>query len=271
MERASSVKPSFQLTQENGPTVAEICRRLEGLPLALELAAARIRLFPPQALLNRLGSRLQALTGGASDLPSRQQTLRNTIDWSHELLSPAEQRLFARLSVFVGGRSFEAIEAVCNAENDLGIDVLEGIDSLVGKSLLRQEEAGGEPRFVMLETLHEYATEKLRESREEDTTKRLHAEFFLTLAEEAEPHLEGQEQSKWFDALEIDYGNLRSALQWAQELGEKEVGLRLAGALRRLWQVRGPSGEGFEWLTKLLRGKPQDQRCMSRRSMQQVL
>jgi predicted ATPase/DNA-binding SARP family transcriptional activator len=252
IQRALAVKPDFQVTNDNAPAVAEICHRLDGLALAIELAAARTRLFPPQALLSRLSSRLQTLTGGAQNLPSRQQTLRNALDWSYDLLSPAEQKLFARMSVFTGGRSFEAIEAVCNPNHDLGMDVLEGVDSLVSKNLLRQEDRNGEPRFIMLETLHEYAREKLEGGGEAEVIKRLHAEFFLALTEEAEPHLSGSEQVVWLERLEREHDNLRAALQWLLGNGAGEWALRLTGALWWFWVMRGFLSEGREWLTKAL-------------------
>jgi predicted ATPase/class 3 adenylate cyclase len=252
IERAQAAKADFTVDNDNAPAVAQICARLDGLPLAIELAAARVRLFSPQAMLARLESRLKLLTGGARNLPTRQQTLRNAIDWSYDLLSADEQKFFARLSVFVGGRTFEAIEAVCNHDNDLGMDVLEGVDSLVGKNLLRQEEAHGEPRFVMLETIHEYAREKLEERAEADAIKRAHAEFFLALAEEAEPKLKGSEQMAWLERLEIEHDNLRAALRWAEEHGEIEVGLRLSGALWWFWMVRGHYSEGRNWLSGAL-------------------
>jgi predicted ATPase/class 3 adenylate cyclase len=180
IERALDVRGDFAVTDENAPAVAEICHRLDGLPLAIELAAARIRILSPEALLRRLENRLKLLTGGARDLPERQRTLQATIGWSHDLLSEAEKVLFRRLPVFTGGRTLEAIETVCDAEGELGLDVLEGVTSLVDKSLLRQEEGiGGEPRLVMLETIHEYAREKLEESGEGQEIRRRHAEFFL--------------------------------------------------------------------------------------------
>ena len=253
VERARSVKPDFEVSSQNGPAIAEICYRLDGLPLAIELAAARVRMFPPQSLLSRLASRLKLLTGGARDLPARQQTLRGAIDWSYDLLSEEDQVLFARLSVFVGGRSFEAIEAVCNPEGKL--DVLSSIESLIEKSLLRQEEgAGGEPRFVMLETIHEYAREWLQECGEE--YQRRHAEFFLALAEEAEPELRGPRQREWLDQLEEEHGNLRAALSWSLEGGDAELGLRLAGALYLFWNTRGHLSEGRRWLEDAVAAGP---------------
>jgi predicted ATPase/class 3 adenylate cyclase len=231
VERARAVKPDFSITNESAPAVAEICVRLDGLPLAIELAAARIKMLPPKAMLHRLTSRLKLLTGGARDLPERQRTLRATIEWSHALLDEGEQVLFGRLAVFSGGRTLEAIEAICDAEGDLPVDAFEGVSSLQDKSLLRQEEGvRGEPRFVMLETIHEFAREKLQESGEAEEIKRLHAQYFLTLAEEAYPEFKGANQLEWLERLEVEHDNVRAALTWALKRKEAEVALRL-GAL----------------------------------------
>jgi predicted ATPase/transcriptional regulator with XRE-family HTH domain len=248
IERARAASDSFGLTTENAPAVAAICVRLDGLPLAIELAAARIKLFPPRALLQRLSSRLDLLTGGAKDTPSRQQTLRNTLDWSYALLTNEEQRLFAGLSVFAGGCTFEAAEAVCNPEG--GYDLLEGMASLVDKSLLRQE-GEREPRFVMLETIREYAAERLVENGASDSLNEEHTRHYLALAEGAASRLEGQEQAPWLELLEVERDNLRAALQSARDQGDLDRGLRLALALRRFWMVRGPVTEGRRWLEDL--------------------
>ncbi len=251
VERARAVKADFSVTNENAPAIAEICARLDGLPLAIELAAARIRILPPQKMLERLSNRLKLLKGGARDLPTRQQTLRGAIDWSHDLLEEDEKTLFGRLSVFSGGRTLEAIEEVCDPEGDL--DALEVVESLVEKSLLRQEEGpNGEPRFVMLETVHEYAREKLEESGEAEEIKRLHAGYFLALAEEAEPELVGPDQMEWMDRLETEHDNMRSALSWALGSGRIETALRLGGALEWFWRVRGHFVEGGRWLEETL-------------------
>jgi len=248
VQRARAADAHFAVTEENARSIAGICSRLDGLPLAVELAAARVRLFPPPALLRRLSSRLDLLTGGARDAPERQQTLRATLDWSYHLLSAQDQRLFDRLSVFVGGGSFEAAEAVCNADGEL--DVLESAASLVEQSLLRSEPAaGGEPRLVMLETVREYAGALLQASGEAEEIRRRHVEYYLALAEEAAPHLTGPDQAAWLQRLERDLGNLRAALEWARERSETEMGLRLAGALTRFWVTQGYSTEGREWLT----------------------
>ena len=262
VERAQAVKPDFAITNESAPAVAEICVRLDGLPLAIELAAARIKMLPPRAMLHRLGSRLKLLTGGARDLPERQRTLRATIEWSHALLDEGEQLLFGRLSVFSGGRTLGAIEAVCHTEGDLPVDPFEGVSSLLDKSLLRQEEGpGGEPRFVMLETVHEFAREKLEESAEAEEIKRAHAEYFLTLAEEANPELKGPDQVEWLERLESEHDNMRAALFWGLERKEAEVPLRLGGALWGFWGMRSYHSEGRRWLEQALatdgRGSPE--------------
>jgi predicted ATPase/class 3 adenylate cyclase len=262
VERARALEPDFSITNESAPAVAEICVRLDGLPLAIELAAARIKMLPPKAMLHRLSSRLKLLTGGARDLPERQRTLRATIEWSHALLNESEQLLFGRLAVFSGGRTLEAIEAICDAQGDLPMDAFEGVSSLVDKSLLRQEEGpGGEPRFVMLETVHEFAREKLGQSAEAEQIRRLHAEYFLTLAEEAYPELKGANQLQWLERLEAEHDNMRAALSWALEGKVVELALRLGGALWSFWSMRVYYSEGRRWLESALamegRGLPE--------------
>ena len=204
--------------------MAEICVRLDGLPLAIELAAARIKLLPPQAMLARLGRRLELLRGGARDVPDRHQTLRHAIAWSYDLLEAGEQALFRRLAVFAGGCTLEAAEAVCQAVHDpaagpgQSLEVLDGVASLVDKSLLRQQEqASGEPRFRMLETIREYGLECLTASGEEPAVRRAHADYYLALVEAAEPALTGPEQATWLERLEAEHDNLRAALRWAEE------------------------------------------------------
>ena len=230
VERARAVKPDFEVTNKSAPAVAEICVRLDGLPLAIELAAARTKLLPPQALLSRLSNRLKLLKGGARNLPARQQTLRATIGWSYNLLDEEEKTLFCKLSVFSGGSTLEAIEEICDPEGD--IDILEGVDSLVEKSLLRQEEgADGEPRFVMLETVHEYAREKLEESGQAEEVKRKHAEYFLALAQEANAGLRGPEAAKGLERLEVEHDNMRAALGRTLRRGETDLALGFGGAL----------------------------------------
>jgi predicted ATPase/class 3 adenylate cyclase len=275
IERAKSVKPDFEVTNENAPAVAEICSKLDGLPLAIELAAARIKILSPQAMLSRLQSTLKVLTGGGRDLPARQQTLRNTIEWSYNLLDEGEKQLLRRAAVFNGGRTLDAMEAVCNLDGLLRIDVLDGVQSLIDKSLLQQREGrDGEPRLWMLETIHEYAGEKLQESGEEGALAKEHALIFMKLAEEAEPELTGRAQAEWFNRVEDDQDNIRAALRWASEQAEAgggrsggsaagvdgtagavtpaEVGLRTAGAIWRFWAVRGLYAEGREHLARLL-------------------
>ena len=256
LKRVQAVKPEFALTEATAPAVAEICARLDGLPLALELAAARSRLFAPEALLARLQperARLQFLTGGARDTPARQQTIRNTIAWSYGLLSPAEQRLFRRQAVFVGGWTVEAAEAVCDAEGDLGLDVLEGLTALVEQSLVRQLEGpDGEPRFRRFETIREYAVEQLAASSEIALLRARHAAYFLRLAEEAVPAIYGPEQAAWLERLDVEYPNLRTALEWSCSGGAREDGLRLGAALAAFWHLRGQYREADQWLGRLL-------------------
>jgi predicted ATPase/class 3 adenylate cyclase/DNA-binding CsgD family transcriptional regulator len=263
--RAQAVKPDSQVTNANASAIAEICVRLEGLPLAIELAAARIKLLPPQALLGRLVQRLTVLTGGARDVPARQQTLRNTIAWSYNLLDATEQRLFRWLSVFVGGCTLEAVEAVC-AFLDISTEavwVLEGVASLIDKSLLQQkEQEDGEPRFVMLETLREYGLEALAASGEMESTRQAHATYYLRFSEEGEPELHGPQQVMWLERLEQEHDNLRAALGWLLEQGEtnqsrREMALRLAGALWRFWAVRCHYSEGRTFLKQALAGSQQ--------------
>jgi predicted ATPase/class 3 adenylate cyclase len=259
IQRALSVKPDFRVDNDNAPAVAEICVRLDGLPLAIELAAARIKLFPPQAILARLGRRLELLRGGARDVPDRHQTLRHAISWSYNLLEVDEQALFRRLAVFAAGCTLEAAEAVCQAVDvptagvGQSLEVLDGVASLVDKSLLCQEEqASGEPRFRMLETIREYGLECLTASGEAPAIRRAHADYYLALVEEAEAALTGLEQATWLDRLEVEHDNLRAALRWAEEGGEVEVGLRLAGAFCQFWLMRGHLREGQEQLARLL-------------------
>jgi predicted ATPase/predicted Ser/Thr protein kinase len=254
VQRAAAVKPDFQLTEENAPIVAEICARLDGLPLAIELAAARVKLLSVSAMRSRLASRLQLLTGGARDLPARQQTLRQAIDWSYDLLTEPEQKLFRRLSVFFGGCTLEAVEAVCDTKQDLGLDILDGMSSMVDKSLVRQmEQPDGEPRFVMLETIREYAFVKMQACGEEPLTRRAHAAYGLVLAEEGAAEDQGTNQPGWLDRFEREHDNFRAALDWLTETGHAEWGLRLGAALFRFWEMREHLGEGRDRLGKLLK------------------
>src|SRR6266566_4627044 len=234
--RAQAAHSAFVMTGENATAIAAICQQVDGLPLAIELAAGRSKLFTPQALLSRLRNRLKLLVGGAQDLPLRQQTLRGTIAWSYDLLGQDEKTLFRRLAVFVGGCTLEAAEAVCIAQGDLLIDMLEAVAALVDKSLLRQEtQADGQPRLLMLETIREYALERLAASGEAEAVRRQHAIFFLRFAEEAEPKIRGAEHFLWRTRLEVEHDNLRAALRWTLESQEAEMGMQLAFSLVAFW------------------------------------
>jgi len=251
VERAQAIKREFALTRENAPAVAAICARLDGLPLAIELAAARIKLLPPSAMLARLESRLNLLTGGARDLPTRQQTLRSTVDWSHGLLNAAEQTLFRRLSVFTGGCTLEGVEAVCDTKGDLGLDVLDGMASMVDKSLAQQvEQVDAETRFLMLSTIREYALERLAESDDESATRRAHAAYYLVLAEEGAEDVVAHPE--WLDRFEIEHDNFRLALDYLIKTGDAEWGLRLGAALFRFWETREHLTEGRDSIARLL-------------------
>jgi len=254
VQRAVAAKPDFELNKENAHAVTEICARLDGLPLAIELAAARVKVLSPSSMLTRLASRLQFLTGGARDLPQRQQTLRAAMDWSYDLLNAAEQKLLQRLSAFVGGCSLEGAEAVCNTKGDLNLDLLDGMASLVDKSLLQQvEQAKGESRFVMLETIREYALEKLRASGEEASTKRAHAAYCLVLAEEEVTEQSGAEGAEWLERFAFEHDNFRAGLEWLTETGDADWGLRLGTALFRFWEIREYLAEGRDRLGRLLK------------------
>ena len=258
VERARAVRPGFDLTEENARAVAEICRRLDGLPLAIELAAARVRLLPPKALLARLDSRLGFLTGGARDLPERQRTLRNTIDWSHGLLGEDERALFARLGVFSGGFDLQAAEDVCGSADDPSAasgrvpDVLEALGSLVDGSLVRPEERGGEPRFGMLETIREYALERLRETPDWREAHDRHADHYLSLAEAADPELRGPGQLEWLERLEAEHENLRAAMGRFVEGDRIEPAVDLGWALWLFWWFHGHVEEGSRLMEEVL-------------------
>jgi predicted ATPase/DNA-binding XRE family transcriptional regulator len=252
VERAHAVSAGFTLTMENAPAVAAICQRLDGLPLALELAAARVKVLPPAALLARLEQRLLLLTGGGRDVPARQRTMRNAIAWSHDFLTQEEQTLFRRLAVFPGGCTIEAAEVVASGEET--VDVFAGLTSLVDKNLLRQDEGeDGEPRFRMLETIREFALERLSDSGEESATRDRHAGFFLALldrhdVEDADPG--------WLDVIAREHDNLRAALEWSWEVGDHDTLIRLAGALAIFWYYRGYLTEGRCWLDQALQTPP---------------
>jgi tetratricopeptide (TPR) repeat protein len=256
--RAQAVRPDFRLTTENARAVAEICVRLDGLPLAIELGAARSKLLAPAAILKRLEHRLDLLTGGARDLPARQQTLAGAIDWSHSLLDEDDRLRFARLAVFSGGLDLDAAAAVCDLGGETGSDVLAGLASLVDKSLLQPPVSyGGEPRFAMLETLREYAVQQLKARGEHDAARRAHAGWYVDLVEEAEPHVTvGPDQAVWIERLEREHDNVCAALAWALEAGESDRALRLATAAARFWRLRGYFDEGRRWLADAIRGAP---------------
>jgi len=251
---AQAIRPTFALDAGNAADVAAICARLDGLPLALELAAARLALFAPTALRARLERGLDALAGGARDLPERQRTLRATIAWSEDLLAPAARALFRRLAVFAGGCTLEAATAVCTGDPLTGADAPAVLEALGAQSLLRVGEGGdGEPRVAPLETIRAYALERLEASGEGDATRHAHADHYLTLAEEAELALQGRAQQAWLGRLEEEHDNVRAALTWnLRGAGEVTVGLRLAGALTPFWDAHGHLREGRRWLEEAL-------------------
>lgn len=249
IERAQAVKPDFEIAESQAPAVAAICARLDGLPLAIELAATRVKLLSPSALFTRLSSSLQVLKGGASDLPERQQTLRRAIAWSYDLLPAAEQTLFMRLAVFVAGWTLEAAASVCAQDHSSGLDVLDGLSALVNHSLLQQTDGlNGEPRFRMLETIREYALEQLALQGEIDLLRRRHCEYYLALAEASEEEVDGAQAAEWLERLEQEHDNFRAALQWALEHAEADVAVRISGALVPFWVLHGHFVEGRRWL-----------------------
>jgi predicted ATPase len=260
VQRARHILPSFQLTPDNARVIAEICVHLDGLPLAIELAAARVKLLPPQVLLARLSQRFQLLTGGPRSLPARQQTLRSTIQWSYDLLGPEEQALFHLLSVFVGGWTLEAAEALCQEVGHADLDVLNTLSALLDNSLIQSSEQGAEePRFLMLQIVREFGLERLTASGELETTRLAHARYFLALAEQAEPELDDPSQAMWVARLEHEHDNLREALEWALEkaIDEKaaerrEIGLRLSAALKEFWMMHGHFREARTYLERAL-------------------
>jgi predicted ATPase/DNA-binding XRE family transcriptional regulator len=250
--RALAVDPAFQLTDANAPAVAEICRRLDGLPLAIELAASRTNLFSPEALIARITSGLGLLESVAPDAPRRQQTMRASIAWSYELLDGEKRAIFRRLSAFEGGCTIEAAEAVSVGPEEQ-FDVLSGLSSLVDASLLgRPTDPKGEPRLTMLMVVREFARELVAGTREGAAARERHARYFLKLAETAEPALYEPDHPAWLDRIEREHDNLRAALGWAREVNEIETGLRLAGSLRWFWWIRGHLGEGRYWLRTFL-------------------
>ena len=252
VERAMAVKPDFRVTAENAAAVAEIVFRLDGLPLAIELAAARVKLLTPQAMLPRLKKGLDLLASSAADRTDRQRTLRGAIAWSYDLLDDGMKRLFARCAVFVGGAMLEQLEAVVGPAEEIGRDVLDGVSELVDQSLMRQTEVDGEPRFRMLVTIRDFAVEKLEASDEAAAIHKRHADAFIALAERAAPQLQGAEQKKWLDAVELEHDNFRAALECAIDSERTEDATRLAHALWRFWQSRGHLHEGRAWAERVL-------------------
>jgi predicted ATPase/DNA-binding CsgD family transcriptional regulator len=261
MDRSRAVRPGFKMDRENEATIMGICWILDGLPLAIELAASLLRLFSPAALLARLedspglkriSGSMQLLAGGPRDLPVRQQTLRAAIDWSYHLLEPEEQTVFRRLAVFSGGWTLEAAEAVCLDGPYPNRPVVDYLISLIDKNLVRSEQRDGEPRFVMLRTIREYAIEQLERKGESGKGRGRHAGYFLELAENAEAGLKGPDQLTWLDRLEQEHDNLRTALNWALENREDETAFRLGGALWRFWVIHGYLSEGRQWLERIL-------------------
>ena len=256
VERARAIRPDFAVTDANAPALAEICVRLDGLPLAIELAAAQLRALSPQALLRRLEQRLKLLTGGARDAPNRQQTLRATIDWSYALLDEAEQRLFSRLSVFAGGWDLEAAEGVCDFDEALGIEVLDGITALLDKSLIREEhDPRGEARYSMLESIHEYARERLDGTGQAQAVRNRHAEYFIALAEHGHRMLTGEEtliSDEPVERARDELPNLRAALGWAFDTGELPLALRLVASAWWAWTMSGRQTEGRALFARVL-------------------
>lgn len=253
IERAVAAKPDFAATNENAPAIAGICERVDGLPLAIELAAARIKLFSPQALLSRLDKSLSALGSGARDLPSRQQTLRNAIQWSYDLLDAGERCLLARFAVFARGGGLEQLELVCGPAKDLGgREVVDVLDQLADQSLLRRVPDVEEPRFLMLQTIREFAAERLEESGEADLVRDRHLEAFLALAQTAQSHLFGPQRKEWLDRLDADHDNFRKALEWCVRQEDAPRAMRLGASLWRYWQMRGHLHEGRRRMAEIL-------------------
>src|SRR5581483_4110688 len=250
VQRARQTRADFELSHVNAEAVAELCVRLDGLPLALELADARVRLLSPRAIVDRLGRRLDLLRAGAAELPERHRTLRAAIEWSYDLLPEQEQRLFETLGAFTGGFTLDGADAVAAPD---GIDVLEGVDSLLANTLLRPlPTAGDEPRFGMLETIREYARERLEARSDSAEIRRRHGVFYVELAEQAEPELRASNQLTWLERLDAENDNLRAALAWTTDSGAAELGLRGGAALWRYWQIRSLDREGRERLERLL-------------------
>ncbi len=252
VDRAIAVKPDFTLRDDTAAAVVQICRRLDGIPLAIELAAARVRTLSVQQITAHLDERFRLLTGGSRTALPRHQTLRGLIDWSYGLLSEAERELFRRVSVFVGGWTLEASVAVCAGVDVDRYDIVELLGRLVDKSLCLIDGEGSDPRYRLLETIRQYGFEKLAETSEGQVVRARHRDFYLGFAEDAEPRLQGPEQVAWLQRLEADHDNLRAALRWSLDCDETEAALRLGSALSLFWDTRGYVREGREWLDELL-------------------
>jgi predicted ATPase/class 3 adenylate cyclase len=251
LERAAAAKPDFYITSDNAPALAEICSRLDGMPLAIELAAARLRSFTPQQIADYLDQRFRILTGGARTALPRQQTLAAAIDWSYRLLDEREQLLFERLSMFQGGFDLEGAQYVCSGEGLDEFDVFELVPTLVDKSLVNADVGGDHARYRLLETIRQFARDKLDEAGATDAVRRRHAEHFMALAEEAEPNVRGEREKEWWARLSTELDNLRLAMEWSIEAGEPELGMRLAAAIWRFWWFTFRFSEGVEWLQRM--------------------
>ena len=256
IERARAAKPAFRITKENAPAVAETCVRLDGLPLAIELAASRVSVLEPGEILVRLNRRLPLLTTGARNLPERQRTLRGAIEWSYELLDGPHKSLFARLSTFAGGCTLEAAEAVCKPEGELGVDTFEAVAALVDQSLVRRTAEAGETRFVMLETIREYGRDALQADGSAAQIGDRHLRYFRDLAQSGERHFLGPDQVSWLDRFEREHDNVRAALRRAVDTDQADDALQLAAALWRFWFQRGYLREGRDWLTQVIGLQP---------------
>jgi predicted ATPase/tetratricopeptide (TPR) repeat protein len=254
IQRATSIKPDFAITNENAPAVAEICHRLDGLPLAIELAAARIKMMTPRELLSRLENSFDVLRGGVRELPERQQTLRDAIGWSYDLLSDSTKKLFRRLSVFVGGWTMDAAEQVCNVDNDLGFEIMDAMETLVDNSLLIQsQDVDGQTRFGMLETIREYANERLHNSNELDRIRHQHAVYFLEFVRQVEPLIRSRERVRATQKMRQEFGNIRAILEWTCSTGKSiEIGQRMAIILAWFWQSSMSISESYQWAVRLM-------------------
>ena len=252
-ERARAVLPTFIITPANVQAVAQICQRLDGIPLAIELAAVRVKVLTVEQIATRLDDRFRLLTGGSRTTLPHHQTLQAAMNWSYDLLSVQEKAVLRRLSVFAGGWALDAAEAVCSGDRIDASDILDLLAQLVGKSLVAAETEDGEARYRLLETVQQYGRDRLQESGEAEVVRRRHRDWYLGLTERAEPELVGAEQAAWLDRLEMEHDNLRAALMWSMESGEMEAALRLVGAAWRFWSVRGHFKEGNRWLEAVLK------------------